>query len=152
FARVSYTPERGHHASHFFYELAPDAVEFYRGRDVKLISSDDGIIAYSLGIPTMSGIGLALDQQAIDRIGDQRRTPFPRLYDLALERGFDRVTSYLYTEAKYRNRPIGENPTSRDLRRFFHLISGDTLRSHQLALDYRSDDGRFVVARVVPPR
>lgn len=149
FARLTYTPERGRHASHFFYDLAPGALEFYRGRNVKLVSSDDGIIAYRLGMPTMSGIGLALDQEAIERIGDQRRDPFPRLYDLALERGFDRITSYLYTDAKYRNRPIGENPTSGDLKRFFRLIGGDTLRDHDLVLEYRSDDGRLVIARVV---
>lgn len=58
--------------------------------DVKLLSFDDGIVAYSLQIPTMSGLGFALDNEAhaAKERGD--------LLGLAHSRGYRWLTSLNY--------------------------------------------------------
>lgn len=60
------------------------------GAEVRLVSYDDGIIAYSLGIPAMAGLGFALDYQAANA------KVAGRLLDVAYERGFRWFTSLVY--------------------------------------------------------
>jgi len=75
-----------------FFDHAASFQEYYtqKNEDPKLIEFDDGIIAYSTGYPTMSGLGFALDKQAAEhKIGES-------LLSLAYQRGYTRITSLVY--------------------------------------------------------
>tara|TARA_A100001015_G_C15010468_1_gene722833 strand:- start:559 stop:2412 length:1854 start_codon:yes stop_codon:yes gene_type:complete len=58
--------------------------------DFKLLSFDDGIIAYSLQFPTMSGLGFALDKEA------HTAKEEGNLLELAYSRGYKWLTSLNY--------------------------------------------------------
>ena len=64
-----------------------------RYEDVGILSFDDGIVAYSLDMPVMSGLGFALDHSAVKakRAG--------HLLDIAYSRGFRWLTSLNYMPA-----------------------------------------------------
>jgi hypothetical protein len=89
----------------FYYELAPRVREHYGEERPGLLSFDDGIVAFSTRFPTMSGKGLNLDPIA----ARERREG--RLLELALARGYDRITSLVYLEhwgrADFRRDPAG---------------------------------------------
>jgi len=78
-----------------FWAYRAEAADKIRslGAGVRLVSYDDGIIAYSLGIPAMAGLGFALDCQA------SNAKAAGRLFDLAYERGFRWFTSLVYMPA-----------------------------------------------------
>jgi len=72
--------------------------------EIKLLSFDDGIDAYSLDIPVMSGFGFALDKEAaIERARDN-------LLEIAWHRGFRYLTSLNYMP--HFNAEIGDNVSS----------------------------------------
>jgi len=58
--------------------------------NLRLLSFDDGIDAYSLGVPVMSGLGFTLDKAAFDskKKGE--------LLKVAYDRGFKWITSLIY--------------------------------------------------------
>lgn len=58
--------------------------------NARLVEYDDGIISYSLDVPTMSGLGFALDKEALQAKKEGK------LLDLARQRGFEYVTSLNY--------------------------------------------------------
>jgi hypothetical protein len=58
--------------------------------NLRLLSFDDGIEAYALGLPTMSGLGFALDKQAFDAKKEGR------LLTVAYDRGFKWLTTLTY--------------------------------------------------------
>ncbi|MBN1641962.1 MAG: hypothetical protein JXA09_12070 [Anaerolineae bacterium] len=70
---------------------AADIKALYDGAGI--LSFDDGIIAYSLDIPVMSGLGYALDPEGV------RAKQQGELLDLAYERGFYWLTSLEYMPA-----------------------------------------------------
>jgi hypothetical protein len=59
-------------------------------QNLRLLSFDDGIEAYSLGLPTMSGLGFALDKQAFEAKKEGR------LLQVAYDRGFKWLTTLIY--------------------------------------------------------
>jgi hypothetical protein len=61
--------------------------------EIKLLSFDDGIVAYSLQLPTMSGLGFALDKEAFDAKAQGS------LLKLAYDRGYRWITSLNYMPA-----------------------------------------------------
>ena len=75
----------------FFNEEAPRIRAYYeaRGDSPKLLSNDDGIVAFATGFPTMS-TGLALDSEGV------RHLRAGTLFELAQKRGHDRLTSLYY--------------------------------------------------------
>jgi hypothetical protein len=58
--------------------------------ELRLLSFDDGIDAYSLGFPTMSGLGFALDKEAFEAKKNGK------LLDIAYKRGFKWLTTLNY--------------------------------------------------------
>lgn len=82
----------GYHDNYirFYFDEAPQVQSYYRQNPPKLIGYDDGIIAFALGYPTMSGFGFMLDQEAFVELEKGN------LVELAFERGFDRITSLSY--------------------------------------------------------
>lgn len=84
--------ENRHEVSNEILQLDPNA---------KLLSYDDGIVAYSLDMPVMSGLGFSLDKKA------DCEKKMGKLLDLAHHRGFNYITSLDYMpkfEAK-----VGDN-------------------------------------------
>ncbi len=75
----------------FYYEDSRVVEEFYGGKDVRFLSFDDGIVAFSLPYPVLSGTGLNLDLAAAEAFAQGR------LLDLAMERGHDRLVSLSYS-------------------------------------------------------
>lgn len=71
-------------------ERAP-LLDHYAGQTPHLYSVDDGLLSYLTPFPTMSGVGLMLDQEAYahQRSGGS-------LLALAYQRGFDRFASWFY--------------------------------------------------------
>ena len=99
--------------------------------DFKLLSFDDGIISYSLQIPTMSGLGFALDKEAFTA-----KTK-GKFLDIAYKRGYRWLTSFIYMprfEAK-----VGDDvssyikkafwrPSRLELKKYrFHLVYIDPI-------------------------
>lgn len=82
---------RDYHAAYatFYWEQAPRIRRYYADSSPGFLEFDDGIVAFSLDLPTMSS-DLALDPEAA------RARREGRLFRLALERGFDRVVSLVY--------------------------------------------------------
>jgi hypothetical protein len=71
-------------------------------RDPKLLEFDDGIINYSLQLPTMHGIGFVLDKQG----AEARREG--RLLDYAYGKGFDIIASLAYVRLPKPEMPSAE--------------------------------------------
>ncbi len=74
-----------------FYFVEAAQVRAFYGTDVpRVVEHDDGIIGFATRFPTMSGTGLMLDAEAAEAF------EAGHLYDLALDRGFDRAASLAY--------------------------------------------------------
>ncbi len=82
----------GYHDNYirFYFDEAKQIQTYYQNNPPQILEYDDGIIAFSLGYPTMSGFGFALDQEAFVEAQNDK------LVDIAFERGFDRITSLSY--------------------------------------------------------
>jgi hypothetical protein len=89
FVRFHYRPDyNGHYATVF--ESDGPALRKELPPGTRLLSVDDGIIAYATEFPTLSGTGLMLDREAIAAWHSGQ------LVDLALQRGYDHLTSFSY--------------------------------------------------------
>lgn len=90
FVRFHYKP--GYHLEYakFYWETAPRVRRELSGKVPKLVEIDDGIVAYSLHVPSVSGIGFLLDREA------SRAKRAERLFEVAYHRGFRAVSSFYY--------------------------------------------------------
>lgn len=125
----------------FYLDEAPRLRAFYGEARPRFLEVDDGIFGFATGYDTMSGKGLALDREAA------RALQRGELVPLAMERGFDRVTSVLYMSLR------GLDPSASSARAC-RLISGITPRELCEELDYAIEyaHGDFGVVRVQPLR
>ena len=124
--------------SAFYLSESKNVVERYGARAVRLLCHDDGIVAFSLPFPTMSGTGLALDKEAARRYRDET------ILGLALDRGFDRVTTLVYQN--FHEKLTKESSTEEIQRRIpFWPIQRNDL---QLEVEYLSLSGEFAIYRV----
>jgi len=73
---------------------AEKVVQHYGANPPKLISRDDGIVAFATGFPTTSGTRLAIDPEGAAADADGR------FEQLLAERGVDRLTSLHYLNAR----------------------------------------------------
>lgn len=93
-AAVVTTAPRNYHARYaaFARDIAPQLRTHYRkaGVDLKIVSMDDGIDAWALDVPSMSGTLLVADREALEAYRSGR------YLDLAEERGFTRFTTVAY--------------------------------------------------------
>ena len=135
----------------FFFTGATDVKAFYAGRtEPRLLAVDDGIDAFSLGYPSMSGSGLVLDADAVDawRSG--------HLVKLALARGFDRISSVAYLDA---TNLTPTTPADEVRARVASILPNEDLSGLRFTVEYSSmpgtlathvpnSDGRYVLIRV----
>lgn len=131
--------------SHYawLFDEADRIRKHYAGMTPKLLEYDDGIIAYSTGFPTMSGLGFALDNEAINYKKDGN------LLSLAYSRGFTFVTSLNYFGA---NGLAYDSPSTiiqEKLGKTFFLTNKD-ISSFNFSVDYLSDNGNYAIIRVIP--
>lgn len=131
-----------------FYERAGAVRAFYGENPPKLLAVDDGIDAYSLGFPAMSGLGLMLDEDAVDAFVDGQ------LVSLAFERGFDRISSVAYADGMGLT---AASPPPEVRAWVADLLPDQDLRGFDFAVEYASapfatprpgGDGRYLIVRV----
>ena len=142
-----------------FFDEASRVREYYGDRDVKLVSYDDGIIAYAAAYPTLSGLGFTLDSEAA------RAKRRGRLLDLAYQRGYRLATSLVYLDETRRLTPetspkevlavvAGPFQLSRYEARCFRFtvdyVSGQYLSSAVFSSDGLPQKKRFVTVRFEP--
>jgi hypothetical protein len=77
----------------FCIHQARRAIEHYAGAPPRLISRDDGVVAFGTGFPTTSGTRLALDVEAAEAAAAGR------FEELLARRGIDHVTAFQYNVA-----------------------------------------------------
>jgi hypothetical protein len=127
-----------HRAYADFYLLEAPKIRAHYGDEMPhFVECDDGIIAYSLGAPTMSNF-LGLDPAGIEarERGD--------LLGLALERKYDRLTTLEYGVRE----GLGTNPSGSDLTTWAKgVVNFDDKKPYAFALDYRSADGHFAIVK-----
>lgn len=117
-----------------YFEEAPKVREHYGGVLPKLLEYDDGIVGFSLGSPTMSGLGLALDQEAAEE--DERG----ELRCLAARRGFARTASLVYWDAS----PLTTRSSSVAIKRVLGQ-RGPSLEGGPVRVEYLSASGSFAI-------
>lgn len=122
----------GYHDNYirFYFDEARQVQSYYQQNPPRLIEYDDGIIAFALGYPTMSGFGFMLDQEAFVELEKGN------LVELAYERGFDRITSLSY-------------------KNFSQIESGDSeirwflpVDKFKFSVEYTSPDHFFGIIRI----
>jgi hypothetical protein len=126
--------------SDFYFEEAPRIKNYYRGTEPKLYSRDDGIIAFSTGFPTMNGMGLMIDRDAV---------PYYRSHtqgDLAVARGYDRITSLEYVDYSWLDPRVPSSNLGLWIEHYFPIWK-DSSR-YAFTVDYHSDRGYFAIVKV----
>jgi hypothetical protein len=137
--------------SDFYFDEAPEVRDFYGVVRPRLVTFDDGIDAFALDVPSMSGTGLALDRAGIEALERGE------LLDLAYDRGFDRMSSVVYFDATgltpstppedVRAR-VREFLPAQDVERFdFHV---EYASRRALSTPAAGNDGRYVVITFAP--
>ncbi|MBW2714456.1 MAG: hypothetical protein JRD03_00170 [Deltaproteobacteria bacterium] len=72
------------------YSARDEIKEHFSGSPPRMIEYDDGIISFATGFPAMSGLGFAVDREAVPWAQSGR------ILWLAYERGFDHIVSLNY--------------------------------------------------------
>jgi hypothetical protein len=125
----------------FFFVVAPRVRADLAAEPPRLLSFDDGIDAFALGFPTMSGTGLMVDSEAARAI---RRD---ELFALAVARGFRHFSSVVYFD------PTGLTPESPDsvLRaRVAAYFPHEDFSRFKFRVDYVAPRGHYVLIRADP--
>lgn len=116
--------------SNFYFNEAEALRNYYQSNFPKIIEYDDGIIAFSTGFPAMSGFGYTLDKEAAIQMRKGN------LIELALERGFDRVTSLVYLNFAEHTQDASE------------LLKWMTGMDLDFSFDYISPSGNFAIVKI----
>lgn len=133
FFRFQYKPS--YHASYakFYWETAPRVALSLQGKVPPFIEQDDGIISYSLGVPSMSGSGYLLDPEAAYALTNHR------LVDVAYHRGFRSVASFYYSLH-------GTLKSPSDARNWAQHLLGQDLSNYDATVLY--DDATFSLVQL----
>lgn len=127
-----------------FYFVEAKAVQEYYGKNIpKLIEYDDGIIAFSTRYPTMSGFGYTLDKEAYQAKKEGR------FLELALKRGFDRMTTLAYINLKSVQKPQEIGTDISRVQKSVTRFMEDSQR-YDIFLDYVSPSDTFWIFRFQP--
>ena len=127
----------------FFERQAPELRAHYLGREPRLFSIDDGIVAFATGFPTMSGTGLMVDVAALSAAREGR------LGDLAIARGYERFTGLGYVDYRKMLDPRTGLPSPRWIDASFGRKLSDPSK-FRYSLVYVSKDREFALLRVQP--
>ncbi len=113
-------------------------IESKLNNKLKIISYDDGIINAYLNYNVMSGLGFALD---VDAIKEKNKG---KLLDIAYERGYKYITSLNYIA--YIDEPVGSN-VNKYLKRTFWLSDHERYK-YNFTLVYRDKESDFNLIRI----
>lgn len=142
FVRLSRVPAYHARYSDFFWRRAGEVKAFYQKLEPKdrprLIEVEDGLLGYSLDVPTMSR-QLALDVEGV------RAHQAKKLVKLAQERGFSRVSSLSYCDLTADAR----GPTSCDKAAW---CLDESLAGYRCEVEYLAADKGFAIQRIVPEK
>ena len=75
-----------------YWEVGPKVRRALKNDVPRLLEWDDGIVGLSLGVPAISGLRLAIDEEALAVAGGGH------LADLAVSRGFSGLTTFYYSD------------------------------------------------------
>jgi hypothetical protein len=116
--------------------------DFYGNDAPKIIEIDDGIVAYSTGFEAMSGLGFALDKEAM--LAKENH----RLLDIALERGFNRIATLNYFNWK----GVTMDMSSMDIHTAIkdNMLNIPGLDDMDLKVEYISTNGNFAIIYIIP--
>lgn len=129
-------PDFNERLAWFYWEEAPRVRARYAPNPPKLLEVDDGIVAFALDFPVMSGT-LVLDAESA------RARTQGQLIEVAAARGFDRVASLVYASqvGADRSAPAAVGWTTA-------ISNGQSFTAFDVAFDYVSDDGIFAMVRL----
>ncbi|MCG8421022.1 MAG: hypothetical protein MJE77_24130 [Proteobacteria bacterium] len=131
------TPDYHARYADFYFDKAPRVRQHF-GSDVpRLFSVDDGIVAFSLGFPTMSGTGLAGDPELV-RHAKARTTG-----NLAVDRGYRNFTSLVYYDL---SRFTAESSSASIGRWMIHPFRLKNPHKYRFEVDFRLPG--FAIVRV----
>jgi hypothetical protein len=136
----------------FFFDEAPKIRAFYEARDrhpPRLFEFDDGIITFSTGFPAMSGMGLAIDREAIPAAATLGSGQLDRntLFELGLARGYDRFATLVYGHG-----PVTHASTTRQIRVAYGGFLGAQAWHCNMDVEYLSESGAFAIIHTVCPK
>ncbi len=129
----------------WFFDEAVAIRQYYVSADPKLIEFDDGIIAYSTGFPTMSGLGFTLDKEALE--SKRQRS----LLSLAYTRGYSLIASFNYFGTGGLSYDTPSEVLRQRLSDSFFLCP-EEVAPFTFAVDYLSAEGRFAIIRMTECR
>jgi hypothetical protein len=125
-----------------YFDEGPRVRARYGAAGFKLLEFDDGIVSYSLDVPSMSGT-LMLDRESAVAKGSGN------LFRCASRRGFDRIASFQYGPMdlpQLLGQPGGAEETVR------RNAAGDDISPFDFHFDYVSEDREFAIVRMTPKK
>jgi hypothetical protein len=129
----------------FVKEEVPLLRRHYGAEEPKILSFDDGIVAYGTGWPIMTWRGFMLDAESIEYF----RRPELSLLELAYRRGFDRLTAVRYFYGKGLQ-PGSQSPMIRAYLSRWIGIAPQELDRFGYSVDYLSPSRHLAVIRMHP--
>lgn len=140
FVKMHRQPDYHRLYADFYFDEGPALRAHYEGREPRIVEFDDGIVAFTTGFPTMSGLGLNLDPEAAAAYRAKKLLP------LALGRGFDRITALVYSRWLVTDRLGAGRP--RALRAYAQAVLRHDVEGYDVSLDYFSERGGFAIVRM----
>jgi hypothetical protein len=141
FLALQRTPDYHRRYADFYFDVAPRVRAHYAGAHPRFFSVDDGIVAWALDAPTLSGLGLMGDAELV------RHAQAGTTGNLAVARGYTLFTSLVYYDLSR----FAEGTPSASLGRW---MSAPYRLKHperyEFAVDFRTPG--FAVVAVTPRR
>lgn len=133
----------------FFFDEAPKVRAFYGDHPPRLFEFDDGIITFSTGLPAMSGMGLAIDRDAIPAATSLGSGRFDRnvLFEVGLMRGYDRFATLVYGHG-----PVTRSSTTKQIREAYGGFLGVQAWLCAFDVEYLSENGTFAIVHTTCPK
>ncbi len=141
FARLHRTADYHKKYADFYFDIAPGVRTYLaKAQDTEgVFSVDDGIVAFALDTPTMSGTGLVGDSEMVAHA--QARTTG----NLAVERGFNLFTSLVYYDVSRFTASTAPEAVGRWMSVPFRLKQP---QNYDFEVAYRAPEGGFALIRV----
>lgn len=131
------------HYVKFFTETTPSLIEYYAPQKPKLIEVDDGAITYSTDFPAMSWLGFTLDVKGVEAKNKGQ------LLGLAVSRGYDRIASLNYFDARGLDPSTPSDVIEERLGKTFFMSPKD-VAPFLFQVEFVAKDGHFAIIHVKP--